>query len=376
MSQDSALRVVHVSSAHPWTDNRIHYRECASLAAAGFDVTLIAVESDTSGPVDGLTVVTLPKRSRVSRMIFSSITAVALAVRTRANVVHLHDPELVWSIPLFRLLGRKTIYDAHEDLPSQVLSKPYLSPMRKPFILFAAKAVVALSRLSHHVVAATSKIAERYPSSRTSIVHNFPPLLPSEEMAIPVTQRQPKVVYVGAISENRGAETMVDVLAAPEFPQGWRLNLAGRADSSLLQRLRDKPAWHKVAYEGEVPSSRARELVQSSRVGLVLLHNTTAHRESLPTKMFEYFASGVPVIASDFPLWRSIVEKYQCGLLVDETSVNSIVDAVLTYANDPDLLSVHSLNARRLAVERFNWGSEAETLVKAYDSIVPSARFS
>lgn len=365
------LRVVHVSSVHRWTDNRIHYRECVSLAEAGFSVTLIAVESEVQGTPTAVKVITLPRRSRLSRMVFSTASAISLALKTRASIVHLHDPELIPFIPLLRLAGRMVVYDAHEDLPAQVLDKPYLRPALVPVVAALARGLIAVSKLSNHVVCATETIAERYPSSKATVVHNYPPLRAEEEAVErrPVSDREPAAIYLGGISEVRGARVMVDAMAQPELPEGWQLVLAGSSSDSLLADLAGRPGWNRVNFRGQVPPDEARQLILQSRIGLVLFADTKAHRDALPTKMFEYFAAGTPVIASDFPLWRSIVEENQCGVMVNPDSSSQVASAIRRYAEDPVLLDKHARNARRLALEKFNWSQEGAALVSLYRTL-------
>jgi len=137
-----------------------------------------------------------------------------------------------------------------------------------------------------------------------------------------------------------------------------------------LSELEHITGWERTTYLGQVSSVDARNLLLDARVGLVLLQRTKAYRESLPTKMFEYFAAGVPVIASDFPLWRTIVEKHECGILVNQESPEEIASALKQYSENPELLELHSTNARRLAVEKFNWQPEGEILVKAYQTVL------
>ena len=122
-------------------------------------------------------------------------------------------------------------------------------------------------------------------------------------------------------------------------------------------------------FRGQLPPDDARRLLLEAQVGLVLLSDTAAHRDALPTKMFEYFAAGTPVIASDFPLWRSIIQEHSCGLLVDPTSSSQVAAAIRRYSEEPGLLDRHSRNARRLAREELNWSSEAKALVAAYQRL-------
>lgn len=361
--------VVHVSSVHPWTDNRVHYRECESLARAGFRVMLIAVESPIEGPQSEVTVRTIPRRARLWRMMASSAQVIGMAIRTRAPIVHLHDPELIPYIPVLRMLGRLVVYDAHEDLPTQLLSKPYLGRWARIALGFLARGLVQLIRFANLAVAATETIGANLPARATVLVHNYPPLRAAEAAAEArqVFDRRPAAVYVGGISTRRGAEVMVD--ASTQMPEGWRLSLAGSLSSDLLRKLEASAGWRRVDYVGQVPPEAARELILESRVGLLLFEDNAAHRDALPTKMFEYFAAGVPVVASDFPLWRSIIAGNACGLLVDPNSPAAVAQALRTYDESPELLAEHSQNARKLAVTALNWAPEAERLVHAYRAL-------
>ncbi|MGO3233800.1 MAG: glycosyltransferase [Microbacterium sp.] len=273
-------------------------------------------------------------------------------------------------------MGKTVIYDAHEDLPVQVRNKPYLHPIAIPFMVGAAHVIVALTRMANHVVAATEAIAARYRIGHVTVVHNYPPIRTEDTSSESATARELSVVYIGGIGTLRGADVMIDALASPIYPAEWRMNIAGVVAEPLLKHLSQKAGWARVDFFGQVPPIAARDLLLSSRVGLVLFQNTDAHRESLPTKMFEYFAAGIPVIASDFPLWREIIGKHECGQLVDQTSPEAVALAVRRYAEDPDLLARHAKNARKLALTELNWENEARRLVEVYQDQVDQSGFS
>lgn len=368
------MDVVHVSSAHPYTDNRIHYRECVTLYNSGFEVALIAVSTPTIGPESKVRVFTIPHRKRLQRMLFSSAHAVYLAIKTKAPIVHLHDPELIPYIPFFRILGKKVIYDAHEDLPNQALNKPYLSKLAARIASGASSILLQITRFATLCVAATETIAEKLPSRNVVTVHNYPPLRVEEELVTSrsINHRQNQVVYVGGISELRGSIVMMQAMGENIIPKGWRMALAGPSSDSELADLSAHPGWANVDFYGEVGPEFARNLILESQIGLVVLANTPAYRESLPVKMFEYFAAGLPVIASDFPLWRKLVRDNECGLLVNPGSPHEVALAIRKYAENPELLSRHSENARNLALSKFNWQSEGETLISAYKIIYNS----
>lgn len=357
--------VVLLSSAHPWTDNRIHYREAATLARAGYRVTLVAVDAESSAiPAAGVEVRRIKRRSRLARFTLGTLDALRCALSTDATIYHLHDPELIPLIPMLRILRKTVIYDAHEDLPSQVKDKHYIPRQLMGAATGAANVLVRMSGLANTVIVATEKIGEKYPV-RTSIVRNYPPLREADRNPLPPADRQAAAVYVGALSDSRGVPEMVS--AADSFPEGWPLIIAGHSStSSYREQLSSVRGWERVVDHGVVSPEAARDLMLSARVGLVTLQRTTAYVDSLPTKMFEYMSAGIPVIASDFPLWRRIIEKYDCGLLVDETDPVSISAAVHRYAQDPELLNRHGENARLAAESSLNWDSQGKVLISVY----------
>ena len=138
-------RVVHATSAHRWTDNRIHLREAASLAEAGYDVHLVAVEHETEISPTGVIVHVTKQRARLRRLLVGLPLTALKVIRNQAQIVHLHDPELIPLIPILRLLGRRVIYDAHEDFPTQALEKAYLGRVSRRALWIFAKFLVWLA---------------------------------------------------------------------------------------------------------------------------------------------------------------------------------------------------------------------------------------
>lgn len=368
------VRVAHVSSAHPCTDNRVHLREAATLTRAGFDVALVAVRSEVEVPATGVEVHTLPQRSRLARVLINGPQAVWTAARLRPDVVHLHDPELCWAVPIFRALGTKVVYDAHEDLPKQVLEKSYLRPRARQVAALAARGVQRVARGSHLVVAATEAIGDSFAGHRRVVVHNYPRIdasEPADTRPPAIADGRPVLVYVGAMTKERGVREMVRACAAPDFPDRGELHLYGPIrPAALRHELTQLSGWERVVDHGVVSPDTAREAIREAHLGLVVFGESPAHVQSLPTKMFEYLAEGRPVIASDFPLWREIVDGLDCGVVVDPRDPGAIARAVRDYVRDPALYARHSTNARRAAHDRLNWAHEEGVLIAAYDDLM------
>jgi glycosyltransferase involved in cell wall biosynthesis len=129
--------------------------------------------------------------------------------------------------------------------------------------------------------------------------------------------------------------------------------------------------WQNVLWHGELDRAGLASLLKRVRVGLVVLHPHPAYVTSHPTKLFEYMAAGIPVIASDFPLWRSIVESAQCGLLVNPLDPAAIAAAIERLITSPDEARRMGMRGRVAAERQFNWALEETALLSFYRSLLP-----
>lgn len=373
-SRPRPFDIVHVSSAHPWTDNRVHRRAAATAAATGYRTALVAVSTDgrtdpdwsTPDPGTGVYVRRIPRRRRARRATLSVAQAVRAAWSSRAAVVHLHDPELLWAAPLLRLGRRTVVYDAHEDLPVQVAGKEYLGPFGRRLAVPIAHLAIAAAGSMSYVVAATPSIAARFDPTRTRVVRNLPRLR-AIDGAVPVGRRARRIVYLGALNHDRGLGVLTAVAESLHRLPGWSITVAGQIDAAVDRRAFDRlVAAGSIAYAGVVDPDAARDLLLDARIGIVPLLPTAAFRTSIPTKMLEYMAAGLAVIATDVPAWRALVEGVDCVTWVPPGDPDAVLRAVQAYEDDPDLLERHGRAAKAVARDRFDWECEAPRLVAVY----------
>ena len=160
-------------------------------------------------------------------------------------------------------------------------------------------------------------------------------------------------------------------------PEKYRagLFLAGIMDSeSLFAGLRELPGWKCVEYLGWQSREQVAALLGTAKVGMVSLHPTANHIHSQPIKLFEYMAAGIPVIASDFPLWRTIVEGCHCGILVDPMDPGAISRAICTLLDHPEEASRMGENGRKACRDTYNWDREEGQLLNCYSTIIEHVR--
>ena len=363
------VRVAHLTSVHPVHDTRILYRECAALSAAGYDVTLVAPH-DRDETVAGIRVKAVRRpKGRPDRLLHTTRDVYRAAVAEHASVYHLHDPELLPVGVALRRTGAAVVYDAHEDAPLQVLGKHWIPAPLRPLAAACVRATASATYGSVDAfVAATPSIAAGLPPDRTVVVQNFPVV---EELATPdapaLADREHLGVYVGGLSGGRGIREMVVAAGLVSEGLDFRLLLAGRwGRAGLESEIARVPGADRVEFLGWQSRSAIRRLLARVRLGLVPLHPARNYLESYPIKLFEYMAAGLPVVASDFPLWRRIVEGAGCGLLIDPLDPSSIASAVTRLLDHPEEASAMGDRGRRAVMARYRWDVEAEKLIALY----------
>lgn len=375
--------VVHLTTVHPRTDTRILHREAASLAAQpDWQVTLMVADGlgDSQELIDGHSVeikdIGALKPGRMRRALGGMVRSCAAVARMRPNIVHFHDPELIPAGFFIKLLGIRVIYDVHEDVPNAVLNKFWLpAPLRRVVGSGVTLIEWLAGKLFDGLVCATPTIANRFPQHKTANIQNFPVVkeLHSSE-AKPFAERPGAVAYVGAISETRGAKEMLEALELVNARRKVSLELAGSTRPASLQReLEAMPGWAHVRFHGWSSRKQVAQLLSRVSCGLVTLHPTPSYVDAYPVKMFEYMAAGLPVIASDFPLWRTIVDQAGCGLLVDPNSPSDIADAVQRLLDDPAQAQAMGERGKRAVMDVYNWSVEERKLLGIYGRIFGTA---
>lgn len=365
-------KIVHLTSVHTRYDTRIFHKFCVSLACRGEEVIIVVADGKGDEVKNGVCVLDVgASKSRFDRICYAPTRVFDRAAVLNADLYHLHDPELIPIGLKLKRLGHRVIFDSHEDVPKQILGKPYLN---KPTLwaiarTFAAFEAWACARLDG-VIAATPFIRDKFLSvnPNTLDINNFP-LLHELNPHTAWADKPAEVCYVGGIAKIRGIQVVCAAMG--QVQSGARLNLAGRfGDHALEQAMQALPGWQRVNALGFLGRTGVRDVLGRSMAGLVTFHPAPNHIDAQPNKMFEYMSAGIPVIASDFPLWREIIAGNDCGLLVDPLNPTAIAEAIDTLVTNPEMAQRMGENGRRAVEERYNWANEEQKLFAFYERIL------
>ena len=371
-------KIMHLSTVHPSSDTRIFHREVKSLAEAGYDVVLLAQESIRKQPYmaqpNNIKVYTLPKpRNRLHRVIGFPLKALKLAIKENADIYHFHDPELIPVGLFLRLLGKKVIYDVHEDFPRQILSKYWI-----PFFLRSIIAKLAAlmewiaGRLMSGIVVANPGTAKRFPLQKTIVLQNFPLL--SEFVTTssrPYDERPMRVAYVGGISLIRGAAVMVRAMELlPEHLQTQLVLVGTFSPPQLKESLQKLKGWKYVNFVGWQDRRNISRILESTRIGLVVLQPVPNYLNNYPVKLFEYMAAGIPVVASDFPHLKEIIAGVGCGLTVEPSNPEAVAEGIRWLLEHPNEAREMGRRGRKAVLEKYNWDKESEKLLGLYQKLL------
>jgi len=369
-----ATRVVHLTSFHPALDVRIFHKECRTLAEAGYDVHLV-VHDPPAAEREGVTFHVIPRAtgSKWSRAVERLRSMYQIARSLDGAVYHFHETELIPLGIALKRGGAKVIYDVHEDAPVEALTQLKARPVdaRILSVVYTIYERVA-ARLLDGFVVAWPGIEQRFPEDRRVIIANYPRLDEFGEMdeVTPTERVADHVIYAGGISRVRGIFEMLDALALFKPDENLRLDLLGRFFPPELQAEAERHSgWSRVDYQGWCERDEVVRRMAAACAGLVLFHPERDHLIAEPNKLYEYMAAGLPVIASDFPHYRRIVEEAQCGLLIDPLNPHAIADAIRWMLSHPDEAEAMGERGRRKILEKYHWGIEGRRLISFYRSL-------
>ncbi len=378
------MRILILSTVHRWNDPRVFHKEACTLAKQ-HEVILAAVDDGVKRITNGVEIHPIGVwKTRWGRPRLW-LRALCEIRRSRADVVHFHDPELALLLLPFALFGRKKfICDVHEHPRAAIRGRTWLPAMvRSPVAGVFFRLLRWSPFLYDAVLLAEESYAPLFPSrANIHIIRNYA-LIPTPDFPFfdrygsfdP--DRELNLLYVGSLTEDRGLLKMIEMLEIVKqvFPN-VRLDLVGKIrPPDLERRIAGLSAQSQARFtlHGYLDLREMGQLLKRAHLGLIPLQPHPNFEASLSTKFFDYMTFGLPCLASDFPLWRRFFRENPAGMTVDAKRPERIAEAVIRLAKSLDQLRSFSENGYHLAREKFNWDREGEALLRIYSSLYPES---
>ena len=368
------MKIVHLTSVHPRFDTRIYYKMCKSLNQLG-EVYLLCADGNGNENKDNINIIDVGKiNHRLLRAWFSVNKIYKRAFELNADIYHLHDPELIRIGLKLIKKGKKVIFDSHELVGDQILSKHYIPKFIRHIIsrVYRFYEHNSLPKFSG-LIAATPYIRDHLKkiNDTTIDICNYPILnneiIQNSNEVISLNDNH-SICYVGGITKIRGIKELVQALELTR--NKVVLHLAGNfTPSSFEHELKALSGWRHVNYLGFVNKDILMSKY-SNKLGIIPFLNLPNHTHAQPNKMFEYMSYKLPIACSNFNLWRNIVENNHCGKTFNPSDPDSIADTIDYIIDHSEESKKMGENGYQAVITKYNWNIEEQKLFSFYQKIL------
>jgi glycosyltransferase involved in cell wall biosynthesis len=379
--QAAKVKVCHFSSVHHVWDTRVFYRECISLAKE-FDVTLIAIGNRTEN-LNGVNIIGIKKPANIFiRFFFTIFKVFILAVKQNAQIYHIHDAEMVPFGIALRILGKKVIYDIHENTYDDILLKPWLN---KSFRLLIAKSYNCLllfaSRFIHYiVVVADPKYLTKFfvNEHECTIIQNFANTDELSDFVLEDRASLPgnHLFYVGMIRDMYyNIDPVIEAIyLLKQKGIVCHLHLIGYFGSKTNHSLATVPCYTEVKdqinYYGFLDINAAYKIARQCKIGLCIKDQPESMLVSHERKLFEYMAIGLPSIFCNSSIYKELNNQWQIGIGVQLKNSEEIAKAIEALLTNPIELNKLAINNLKAARTHFSWQLESNKLLGLYHQLL------
>lgn len=361
-------------TSKPVHDVRIFEKISKTLFETGYEVYIVSPNAKDEIR-NGVNIVGFPYYGSglFSRIFVLPRLLYKTALNINADIYQFNDPaSLIYASKLKRKC-KKVIFDSIEDHPTLIFEKksiPYffqfiISKFYTVFEFYHCKNFDGIISCYHWTNSRLKKACEN-----SELVFNFPIIQANVLQREEISGRT--ICYAGLFSRMWFIE---NILSALNEIEDISFNLAGNlADESYMNFLKNHYSWKKVNYLGQLDYKDVYDKVYSkSSIGMALLDYIPLCKYNIGNlsnnKLFEYMMAGLPVICTDFVLWKEVVEKNNCGICVNPHNNHEIVDAINFLLNNPETAIQMGKNGRDAIFREYNWSSQSIKLLSVYEKI-------
>jgi len=362
------MKVCIITTVHQPFDTRVFHKEAKSLAKV-HEVVLVAPDEERADKeVDGVRVITIKKPKSKLLHPVTMWRVFKAGFKQDCDVYHCHEPSSLFVSAVLKVLKRKRlIYDAHEYYPSLIAENSLFPDFVRPLVRFLADIEERIPiRFADVVITVDEILALKYRKHHNNvyIISNYPRL----ELFKPddLNSENGGIIYVGGLSRDRGIYQMIEVANKTNVKLICVGNFTDELNKKEITDFLEENPSKNVVFAGHLSHPKVVEYINMSRLGLILHQPIPRYIHAVSIKLFEYMACGKPVVASNFPEIAKVVKEADCGILVDPTDVDEIVDAILYLLEHPEEAKRMGKNGRRAVEEKYSWDKMEEKLLELY----------
>ncbi len=371
-------KITHLTSVHSRYDTRIFIKMCTSLAKMNhYDVSLVVADGKGDEVKNNVHFFDVGKRekSRLSRITKTVRKVFLKAKELDSDIYHFHDPELIPIGRKLKKLGKKVIFDIHENTDLQILQKDWIPLYLRKIISFIYVKYENYNCKKFDLLIVPQKsMHDKYKNfSKTILIFNFPHQINVDSIDLLSNIDKYHLLYSGSVGEARGIWNMLNLIEElQKIDKRYKLTIAGKIEKSLLEKVKNHNAWEYTEYLGLLTKEQVYKVYRNNTIGLILFNNVGQYYMAYSLKLFEYMQNGMLVIMPNFGDWLEFNNKFKVGLNVDTSNPKEIAEQI-HQLNLEDILIILRNNIIQVN-KYFIWESQEKQLIESYEKLICSIK--
>lgn len=374
------MKICHITSVHSRFDARIFKRECVTLAANGNEVVFVCCDGMPDEKIEGVMITSYSSRRfsklQRGRLMFRNKNFLNYLRAIDADIYQFHDFEL-FEIGRKLAKTKNVIYDSHENwfgmltnkfsmniaFLKKVITKVLDSYYKKVLPVFSAVFTVSPNLVDN---------LKKY-TPDVFMIPNYPIVEGNDNKNDGDVEKERTFIYQGTVYSISNQEYIVE--AVNKLSNDIKYKVIGKISSDLKSRLQQLDSNARVLFKDWMEKEELQKEISASLAGLAVLEYDPVccgkEGQLGSNKIFEYMLSGIPIICTDFILWKNlIIDKYQCGICVPPHNAEAIYNAMKYMIDHPKEAVKMGERGRRAVMDEFNWGKYVHQFLKIYADII------
>lgn len=372
------MKICHITSAHSRYDARIFSRQCVTLARNGYEVVLICCDGKAEEVCNNVIIksyskVIMSKKDRF-KLLIKNKSFILYLLSINADVYQFHDIELLEIGRILKKRKKCVVFDSHENWRGYLLrffpDNRICRGLYNYFFTLYYKKVLpdfdAIFSVSPNMVDDLKPYNENIfmVSNYPSISNNF--------IEGNLKKKTTYIVYAGTVYSISNQPIIVKALSEISYP--IRYKVVGRMSNKIKGEMLSIDGADKVDFVNWISKEELDDILVNSMAGIVLLDYDPicCYEEGQlgSNKIFEYMMAGIPVICTNFRLWKElIIDKYHCGIAINPKDVKALKEAIIFIYENRDEAVRMGERGKEAILNEFNWEKYEKEYLSIYEKL-------